>query len=268
MNTFYKIISEVAKESGFKAHRVLDSVIEFRKGDKRVYTKGEDFGLNSSLSNKFASNKGQAYAILKLNDISAVPHFGLYNPEIYSEFGDQKKRNKIRVKAIIKRYGLPLVAKPAEGSSGKNVSLAFKRREIKNLERELFLRNDEIVLSPFRNIKHEYRVIVLGNKVELIFDKIRGEESDFRHNLCLGAKPELVSPNDKVYSKLEKLAKRTIKVLRLEFASVDIIKTEEFGLEVLEVNSVVSMSYFAAMSPGNYKLAKNIYKKAFKKFVK
>ena len=265
---FYKILLEIAKENGFKVRRVIDNVFELKKGNKKVYIRGKNFGINSSVAGKLAANKGQTYMILKQNEIPAVPHFGLYHPETYAEFGDQKNRNKRRIDAILKREKWPLVIKPAEGSSGKGVELVSRKRDLKNAMNELFIREDEVVLSPFRVIEHEYRVVVFNGKVELIFDKKRNDKDEFRHNLCFGAKTEIVSQEDKVYKKLSNLAKRTAKILGLEFASVDIIETEEFGLEILEVNSIVSLSYFGSESPEKYKIAKGIYKKAFKKAIK
>ena len=79
---------------------------------------------------------------------------------------------------------------------------------------------------------------------------------------------ELISPDAKVYKKLSTIAKRATKLLGLEFAVVDIIETEEFGLEVLEINSSVCLGHFAGRSPENYNLVKLIYKKAFRKAIK
>lgn len=266
---YFKIISEIAKENGYIISRAIDNVFELKKKNKLVYLKGKNFGLNSALSSSLSANKGQTFAILKKNNVPAVPHFGIYNPLKYDIlFGDQKKRNNLRINEIVKKYGLPLVIKPAEGSSGEGVVLVSKKREIKNIARDYFLKADEVVLSPFRTIAHEYRVVVLDGKVELIFDKIRGKKSDFRHNLCLGATAKIIDPMSPIYKKLERLAKRSAKVLGLNFTSVDIIETEEFGLEVLEVNSIVSLNYFGAESKEKYKIAKEIYKKAFKKAVK
>ena len=265
---FMKILSEISKENGFKIRRVLDNVFELSKGNKKFYIRGKDFGLNSSLASRLSANKGQTYTVLKENKIPTVPHYGLYNPVTYYFLGDQQKRNQKRLNAVVKREGLPLVVKPAEGWAGVGVTLVKKKREIKNIVKELFVRNDEVVLSPYRKILHEYRVVILGNKVEVIFDKIKKDKKEFRYNLCYGAKAEVLEPTDKTYKKLEKLAKRAVKALGLEFSSVDIIETEEYGLEVLEVNSTVSLSYFGAESKEKYLIAKNIYKKAFKKAIK
>lgn len=262
---FNHILREIATENGYKIARVIDAVFELKKNNKRVYLKGKDLGLNSSLSNKLSQNKAITYEILRRNKIKSVPHYQIYHPEVYSIFGNQKKRNRTRINMIVKREKFPLVIKPAKGSSGENVEIVQNKREISKISKNIFERNDEIVLSPFRVINHEYRVVVLNRKVELIFDKVRTEKREFRHNLCLGAKPEVVEKTDKNYKKLEALAKRAAKTLDLNFVSVDIIETDEKGLEVLEINSMVSLGHFAGVSKENYEIAKNIYKKALKK---
>lgn len=256
------------KENGYKITRVLDAVFELKKGGKKVYIKNRDLGLNPSLSDKIAKNKALAFEILYRNNIKAVPHYEIYHPEVFAVYGNQKSRNKKRIEMVIKKESLPLVIKPAEGSSGEGVMVVNNKREISKISKELFKKNDSIVLSPFRLIEHEYRVIILNGKVELIFDKIRTDKNEFRHNLCLGAKPEIIKSDDKRYKKLETIAKRAAKILNLEFTSVDIIETKEFGLEILEINGTVCMDHFAKAKEENYKIVKSIYKKALKKALK
>ena len=56
--------------------------------------------------------------------------------------------------------------------------------------------------------------------------------------------------------------------MKLEFATVDIIETEKEGLEVLEINSNVCLGHFGNQNKEYYEIAKNIYKKVFKKAIK
>ena len=264
---YLRILRRIAKEEGYKITRVIDGVFELKKSNKCRYIKGRDFGLNSALSNQMSANKAITFEVLNRNKIKAVPHYEIYHPTYYAMFGNQKKRNNERMKMIIEKEGLPVVVKPAEGSSGRNVEVAKNKREMQRLSKEIFKEEKGVVFSPFRVIDHEYRVVMLNGKAELIFDKIRGKD-EFKHNLCLGAKAETLKKTDKKAKKLETIAKRAVKTLGLTFASVDIIETKEFGLEVLEVNSGVSMGYYSIQSKQNFLLAKSIYKKAFKKALK
>lgn len=264
---FHKILHELAKENGYKLTRVIDGVYELKKGNKTVYIKGKNFGLNTALSSSFSKNKAQTFEILRRNKIKAVPHYELYQPAFYAIFGDQNKRNHARINAVIKKETLPLVIKPAEGNKSRGVTLVHNKRQINKVARELFVTENELVLSPFRDIKHEYRTVVLGNKVELIFDKIK-KERVHRGKLVFGAKPKLLEKTEKPYKKLEAIAKRAAKTLKLDFATVDIIETEKEGFEVLEINSNVCIGNFGHQNKKYYDLAKSIYKKALKKAVK
>ena len=263
---FNKIIHELAKENGYSVTRILDGVYEFKKGSKKVYIKGKNFGLNNALSTALAKNKAQTYEILRRNNIKAVPHYELYQPLEYAIFGDQEKRNKKRITSIIKKEGLPLVLKPAEGMHSRDVSLVYNKRQINKLLRDLFLYEKTLVLAPFRDIKHEYRCIVFGSKVELVYDKVRPVRVK-KKKLVFGLKSAIVPKTDKAYKRLEPLAKKAAKALGLEFASVDIIESEQ-GFEILEINSNVCIGHFGNKSKENYKLVKAIYKKAFRKAIK
>ena len=265
---FHQIFREITKESGYEATRIIDGVYELKKGNKKIYVRGKNFGLNKSLATAFATNKAQTFELLCRNKIPAVPHYELYQPLEYAIFGDQEKRNKARLNAIIKKESLPLVLKPAEGSKSKNVSLVYKKRKLKKLIKNYFFFEKTLVLSPFREIKHEYRCVVLNNKVELIYDKIKPVHVRKRRLVFGEFTLEKVESDLKEYKKLINLAKRATKILGLDFASVDIIETEKNRLEILEINSSVCIGRFGSKSKANYDLVKQIYKKAFRKAIK
>ncbi len=264
---FNKILHELAKENGFSLTRIIDGVYEFKKGSKRVYIRGKNFGMNTALAATLAKNKAQTFEILRRNKIKAVPHYELYQPYYYAIFGDQEKRNKRRIAAVIKKEGLPLILKPAEGQHSENVSLVHTKRQLNRAVKDLFLVEKELVLSPFRDIKHEYRCVIYNGKVELIFDKVKPVRVR-KKKLVFGVTPEIVEKNAKVYPKLEALAKRGAKALGMNFTTVDIIETEKEGLEILEINSTVCLGRFGNKNKEYYEKAKSIYKKVFRKAVK
>lgn len=264
---FHKILHELAKESGYVTTRIIDGVYELKKGSKKLYIKGKNFGTNSSLAAAFAKNKAQTFEILRRNKIAAVPHYEIYQPAFYAHFGDQTKRNRMRINAIIKKEKLPLVLKPAEGSHSRGVYLVHNKRQLGKLMSELFVSEKELVLAPFRDIKHEYRTVVLNGKVELIFDKVKKERVK-RGKLVFGSRAKILEINDKNYKKLEALAKKSAKALGIDFATVDIIETEKEGLEVLEINANVCLGNFGNQKQEYYNIAKSIYKKVFKKAIK
>ena len=265
---FHKILHELAKENGYKLTRIIDSVYEFKKGNKSVYIKGKNFGQNTSLSSALSKNKAETFEILRRNKIKTVPHYEIYQPAFYAYFGDQTKRNRARINAVIKKEKLPLVLKPAEGNKSRDVSLNHTKRQLNKRIKDLFVYERELVLCPFRKIEHEYRCVVLNNKVELIFDKNKKEYTRRGKLIFGGMNPKILEKSEKPYKKLETTSKRVAKILKLEFATVDIIETEAEGLEVLEVNSNVCLGHFGNRNKTHYEIAKNIYQKALKKAIK
>lgn len=263
---FNIILHEIAKENGYTLLRVIDNVYEFKKGNKSIYIRGKDFGLNTALSSSLAKNKAQTFEILRRNNIKAVPHYELYQPLKYALFGDQEKRNKKRIKAIIEKEKFPLVLKPAEGFHSDGVSVIYKKRKLKKQMRELFMTKGELVIAPFREIEHEYRTVVLNNKVELIFDKVKPTKT--KKKIIRGVKSKIINPDSAEYKKIETLARRGAKALGLDFTTVDIIETKKEGLEILEINSKVCLCRFGNKSQKNYDIVKSIYKKAFKRATK
>ncbi len=85
----------------------------------------------------------------------------------------------------------------------------------------------------------------------------------WKHNLCGGATPEILEQCD-LYNKLENLALKAAKAINISFATVDIIKTEDDKLYVIEINSGVCMAKFSERVPNGYEISKEIYRKALK----
>ena len=83
---------------------------------------------------------------------------------------------------------------------------------------------------------------------------------NWKHNLGLGSKPEIIYSSDK-YNALEELAINTSKELNISFASIDIIESNNV-LYVLEVNSGIMMENFIYNVENGYEIAKNVYKEA------
>ena len=264
---FSRILHDLANEYGYKITRVVDGVYEFKKGSKKVYLRGKNFGLNSALAAALSKNKAQTFEVLRRNNVKAVPHYEIYQSARYALYGNQEKRNKARINAIIKKDGLPLVLKPAEGERAQNVKLCRSKMKINRFSRELFLTENELVLSPFRQILHEYRTVVLGSKVELIYEKTKIGDRVKHGKFVFGVGAKVLDSSSEKYQKLEKIAKKAAKVLGVKFASIDIIESDAEGLEVLEVNSLVCLKNFAKNSNEYFEIVEKIYKKAFKKAI-
>ena len=100
-------------------------------------------------------------------------------------------------------------------------------------------------------------------------NKILGEdvvfEYDWRFNLAHGSKASL-DIEGSLKNKIEQLSEAISKKIGLGFGSIDIIKTADNNLFVMEINSGVMMENFVKQVPDGYEIAKNIYKKVIKSY--
>lgn len=153
------------------------------------------------------------------------------------------------------------------------VYLSKSIEESENYIKQLFDDGKESVsLCPFYNIEKEYRCFYLNGDILLIYGKERPYRLtdsnkkvylSWKHNLCGGAMPEIIEKGD-LYNKLEEIAIKAAKAINITFATVDIIKTEDNKLYVIEINSGVCMSKFSERTENGYEIAKEIYRKALK----
>lgn len=128
---------------------------------------------------------------------------------------------------------------------------------VKTLVERLNLPDNEVVKSNLSKIDMNY-IPKSDEKVEL----------SWKYNLYGGATAKVINKDDMNYTKIEKLAIETGKVLDMTFATIDIIKTVNNELYVLEVNSGVATSIFERIVDNGNKLTKEIYIKALMEIFK
>lgn len=292
MQFIEKIVKEICDENDIKFEEFCDGFcIRLSKNNKLTYIYDSIFEENSSSTYKILKDKSAVYEILSHENIPAVEHFYFYpQKDKYDDFF-------VTANALLKKYN-KLVLKYNEGMSGNNVFLVDNEKTLKLKAMQIINKYNSITISPFYEIKHEYRVIFLNNKARLIFDKVRpfvvGNGIDtieqlikqkfknkikpddsidvksipkngetvllsWRHNLNFGANPEELN-NEKTFKILKKIAQDSAKTLKIKFASIDIVETDENQFKVLEINGSVTTEKFASFSNQNYEKVKSIYK--------
>lgn len=90
-------------------------------------------------------------------------------------------------------------------------------------------------------------------------------ELGWKHNLGKGAKPIIIE-DELLKEKLTTLAIKASKAVNINFASVDIVESQD-ELFVMEINSGVMTENFAQESELNYNIAKTIYRNAIKAMI-
>ncbi len=252
-----KIIEEISTENGYAFSSFADGfALEISNGENVTRVFGYQFD-NPSSASQIATDKCACFELLEKNNINSVPHYLILAPE-----KEKYVPTPIKAEDLVLKYP-QLVAKPCKGTSGSNVIRFSGMDGYQNAAAEILPFSRDIALSPFLPLDREFRCVVLAGKTQLIYEKIR--TSGWKHNLAHGAQPVVCDMSQN--AELCEIAEKTARVLNLDFCAVDVATCED-EFTVIEVNSGIMFERFSSASNENYKIAKNIYKKALKHFLK
>ncbi|MBR4768153.1 MAG: hypothetical protein IK088_04160 [Lachnospiraceae bacterium] len=265
---FLKMIREIASEEGARVKFYSDGWgIRLKKGKKTAYIVGYHFPLNSSGVKELLQDKCLTYEVLKSEKVPAAVH--LFLPHGTETNSLETAPVKEQLREWIRQDGFAVI-KNNYGTGGHQVYRVRSEEEIGEALSAVYQKAYAAAVSPFYEIREEYRVVMLDGQPMLTIRKERESVTEngvkryvnWKHNLGQGATGVVVTDRT-VLKALYRLAKRTVSVLGARFASVDIIDTED-GLKVLEVNSGVMLEHFAGQDDECYRLAKNAYHQAVK----
>lgn len=304
---FKKIIQEICDEENIK-YKFLskDWVIMLEKDGKTRFISGYKFDLNSHGMGIIADDKYALYEVLKAKKIPIIEYKIIYDKTNNKEYAVGCNTYEY-VKDYFKNNNNHIVIKPNNGTCGNNVFSVTDLNQIDQILDNLFIKHFSISMCPFYNIKHEYRVIMLNGKNELLYakhlpivigdgvktirelllefnydyfiNKLKDEkynkilanneifQYNWKFNLSKGSISKQVEDNE-LSDKLIKIAKKVCNEINLTFGSIDIIQTVNNEFFVLEINSGVMLDNFIRLNSDGYKIAKNIYKKAIKSLFK
>jgi glutathione synthase/RimK-type ligase-like ATP-grasp enzyme len=132
------------------------------------------------------------------------------------------------------------------------------RGDGKHSVRELFL----VSLHRTPDLSDQIAKMKSLPEMEVDWDRVppAGEAvtMNWRHNLGLGASPELLTPEDPMWEATSSLALRAAKALDVRLASVDLASTRS-GLKVLEINSGIMMESLVRIHPEGEAMATRFY---------
>lgn len=160
-------------------------------------------------------------------------------------------------KKIIKKFGLPLVAKELSMQRGKGVFLIKSKADFKKLPfTDKKGKDNQYMFQKYIEIKDEYRVLVLGEKARVWERKIITEKGEFRHNIALGANEEFL-PINKIPDSIAEIAAKAADTLNIQIAGVDIaIGKGTNKAYLVEVNRGPGVTYDTNISPEIDEIAK------------
>lgn len=295
-----KLVKEICAEHGIAFRSFSQEwILELEAGSRRMLIYGYKFPNNNAAAEQVCNDKAGLSDLLEAHGIPHVPHHMFSSPLLMSPDCLPPEGNWEAMHALLRQYG-KAVLKPNTGTGGKGVYRVSTPKELELTAHAILSGSPSMAVAPYRKIRAEYRVILVDFQVAVIYGKKRpavtgngadslaslihrdprfagveidgeldtrrvpadGEivEISWKHNLEQGARPELVT-DPQIRDALTQLALSCAEVLDARFISVDIVD-DEFGLEVLEINSGVMMENLSVSSPQSRLAARGIYEKA------
>jgi hypothetical protein len=224
-------------------------VLRLQTGADTRWIVGYKFDVNRSASAELAQDKVATYHALAAANVPAIPHYlvrSLPHEFVHEETLHEKLANQA------------VVIKPLEGTGGRQVE-HFPSSET---ALAAIRASDEPAwaVSPYYDLKAEYRLITLDSAVLLAYEKTnpyyRGSLPLF--NLGYGAKAVNLQPSE-LLQQLTDMAVQSMQLLSLRVASVDIARLQDGSLAVMEVNDGIMMEHYARQSTEYKKRAEDVY---------
>jgi len=254
---FTRLINDICAKNALDITWFSDAwIARISKNDVHRFISGNTFPLNNAVSASLMRDKAAASVLLAAHSIPVVPHQLLWLPRMR-----EITHAAARAQTL---FPLPMVIKPNAESSGFDVYKCTTTDEVKTATRALSKRHRAIAVSPFIEIKREFRIIMCEDSPLLIFSKQR-QANEWRHNLARGATPAIVT-DDTLRTHLTRLASQSMRALDAQLGAVDIVETST-GYMIIEINGGFVLDHFCQHSPEYKKLAEQVYETIIKKMM-
>ena len=292
MEEFNKLIQEIGKSLDIKVTLLSDNWLTVLEKDNNIhYIQGYKFDLNNHGLGNIVDDKGLFYDLLTYKNLPIIEHKVLF-----------KNYDKDFVLDYFNIHNKEIIVKGNIGTCGKQVYKVNDTSTLFDTIDKLLESQFSISLCPYYDIINEYRVIVLNNEARVVYGKKRpivigdgkstlkelaysfnpnfyGKEKNlenikdyipkenesvilnFQFNLSRGALMFL-DIEENLKNELVSLALKVSKEVNLTFGSIDIIKTSDNKLLIMEANSGVMMDNFIKLNKDGYSITKNIYRDA------
>ena len=159
-------------------------------------------------------------------------------------------RRVIKYDLLREKLGIPFVAKDLQSQRGKGVFLINNESDLdklKNLYPEM--RTNQYMFQNYIEKDHEYRLLVLGERVSVWEEKVAQKKHEFRNNVALGAK-EIFLKKEDLPKKYEEIAVKASYVLKMQISGVDLMTQKGTDkVYLLEVNRGPGFTYEPNISP-------------------
>ena len=295
VNEVQKLIKNICIEQGIKFQIVSkDWVIIMQKDSKVRYISGYKFPLNNHAAGLICDDKYALYDVLNNFNIDVCKYHILFkNYNVYEVIRYASKYDfDMVVKSNISTCGNDMYHTFDKEALFIAINELLKTNysisvcpyyNIKNEYRTIILdnrpmivygKNKPIVIGDGKSTiyqllcvfnPHYFKNIIVNEKINQQLNKVleKGKiyEYNWQFNLSKGAMPFVVNDNE-LKGNIEKIAINVAKILNVCFISVDVVRTFDDRLLVLEVNSGIAMDNLIHLYPNGYNIANKIYTKA------
>ena len=160
---FVKMIFDICKDNGIELTSISRrNIFRLSHNDVVANICNFNFDINSSASAEICKSKEAVHTILDKNNVPNVKHVCNHKDSIkglYKVLAD-----------MLSLYG-SVVVKPDANRSDSDIYIVDNAYELSGVLVELAESYDNVILSPYYDIKEEYNVVVLDGEVKLIYCK-------------------------------------------------------------------------------------------------
>jgi len=249
-------ISEICREQNINFETLSqDYITRLSKDGKIRHVMWSNWDINPATADRIACDKSACYIVLSHCSVPAVPHEILQHPVRRLGWTGAKGTwtQALKYFDIHKK----VVAKPNHGTNGQDVYLCKTVQDMEAAVHAIFQNNPDAALSPFCDIKTEYRVFYANGKTPLAYGKTPNP-GNWRHNLTQGA-TAFELEDEKLLAKLQNLATYAATAININFATIDIVELQTGELQVMEINSGVQARQLLEQLPHLRSVIKDIY---------
>lgn len=295
----FELITKICNDIEIKYNFLDNKGMILKKDEKTRYIIGNFYDLNNLGVKMICDNKYLTYKLLSDNEIDCI------ESHLFDLITDKKNYEIERALDLLNKYK-NIVFKSVSGSMGYDIFFVDSKTKCHEIFNYFKNKDINFIVNPFYEILTEFRIVILNNKIELIYKKQRrevigdgkttlinlinqdikfnpflvknclidqlsldtvlkkGEKIcySWKDNLAIGAIPCLEIDN-KDKRLISKIVNNIISNIEgLNFASIDIIKTQNNDFKVIEINSGVMFDSFIQYGTKNYEIAYNIFEKA------
>lgn len=164
----------------------------------------------------------------KLKCLQNLANAGIHIPK--TVFVNSSDNLDQLIKAV---KGVPLIIKMVESTHGTGVIIAESANAAKSTIETFIKLKERVLLQEFiaESDGADYRALVVGNRVVGAM-KRQAKEGEFRSNLHRGASSQIIT----LTKSEEELALKAVKIMGLNIAGVDILRSKR-GPLIMEVNA-------------------------------